>query len=64
MTIDAVSATFVAGRRAQLFKIIEVDTKGLTKCTTNGFVGSLFSDDFLGYLYIKNSYNPLFLVGV
>jgi hypothetical protein len=27
--------------------------KGLNKCTTNGFVGSLFSDGFLGYLYIK-----------
>ncbi len=38
--------------------------KGLTKCTTNGFVRSLFSDVFLGYLYIKNSHNPLFFVGV
>jgi hypothetical protein len=27
--------------------------KRLTKCTTNGFVGSLFSDVFFGYLYIK-----------
>ncbi len=27
--------------------------KGLTKCTTNGFVGSFFQF-FLGYLYIKN----------
>jgi hypothetical protein len=26
---------------------------GLTKCTANGFVGSLFSDVFFGYLYIK-----------
>jgi hypothetical protein len=32
---------------------IHTSGKGLTKCTTNGFVGSLFSDVFLGYLYIK-----------
>ncbi len=27
--------------------------KRLTKCTANGFVGSLLSDIFFGYLYIK-----------
>ncbi len=36
--------------------------KGLTKCTANELIQSHFLDCFLGVLYIKKSYHPLFCV--